>query len=391
MLAVDGLGRPQSRFEGEDLPGYARAHPQGGAKRSATASNVRSASRAGPLRRIAVVFDDLTVCPEAVIAADGVREFTWDTGDIVSAYNCHADPLMEERTLDAVLRSKPAAIIYSTVRTREVEVPRALYDADVPVVLVNCYSKDHAFPAVVPGDVAAAHRATELLIAAGHRRIAHITGEAWMEVSKDRLRGYREALATADLAVRSRTRARRQLAAELGLRGDTVADADGSVRRPRSSAATTAWRSAATRRSRNSGSRIPGRRLGGRLRRRRDREPPDAEADDAELSPPPDGRLGRRARACRRDTTGRTPTASSRSSANLSSASPWVLTASPGRLGKARKCGRQRSASLRVARPLVLRADVCFWRKADPKQHKQLSGGPFGAGGETGVVGVSTW
>src|SRR5215212_4900080 len=36
-----------------------------------------NASRAAPIRRIAVVLDDLTVCPEAVIAADGVREFTW--------------------------------------------------------------------------------------------------------------------------------------------------------------------------------------------------------------------------------------------------------------------------------------------------------------------------
>jgi LacI family transcriptional regulator len=66
-------------------------------------------------------------------------------------------------------------------------------------VLLNCYSKDHAFPAVLPGDVAGGARATELLITAGHRLIAHITGEAWMEVSKDRVRGYREALATADL------------------------------------------------------------------------------------------------------------------------------------------------------------------------------------------------
>jgi LacI family transcriptional regulator len=159
-----------------------------------------TAPRGAPFRRIAVIFDDLTVCPEAVIAADGVREFTWNSGDIVSTYNCHADPLMEERTIDAVLRSKPAAIIYSTVRTGAVEVPKALYEADVPVVLVNCYSKDHAFPAVIPGDVAGGARATELLISAGHRRIAHITGEEWMEVSKDRLRGYRGALATADLA-----------------------------------------------------------------------------------------------------------------------------------------------------------------------------------------------
>src|SRR5687768_1757748 len=44
-------------------------------------------SRSAPSRRIAVVFDDLTVCPEAVIAVDGVREFTWSFGDIVSAYN----------------------------------------------------------------------------------------------------------------------------------------------------------------------------------------------------------------------------------------------------------------------------------------------------------------
>jgi LacI family transcriptional regulator len=159
-----------------------------------------SAARVGPVRRIAVVFDDLTVCPEAVIAADGVREFTWDTGDIVSAYNCHADPLMEARTLDAVLRSKPAAIIYATVRTRAVEVPKTLYVTVVPVVLLDCWSKDHAFPSVLPADVAGGARATDHLIAAGHKRIAHITGDAWMDVSKDRLRGYRDALATADLA-----------------------------------------------------------------------------------------------------------------------------------------------------------------------------------------------
>jgi LacI family transcriptional regulator len=106
---------------------------------------------------------------------------------------------MEARTLAAILRGNPTAVIYTTVRTREVTVPAALYETDVPVVLLNCYTADRAFPAVVPGDVAGGHRATELLISAGHRRIAHITGEAWMEVSKDRNRGYRDALATADI------------------------------------------------------------------------------------------------------------------------------------------------------------------------------------------------
>jgi LacI family transcriptional regulator len=150
-------------------------------------------------RRIAVVFDDLTVCPEAVIAADGVRESVWDTGDIVSVFNCHGDASMEQRTLEVVLSGKVEALIYTTVRTRVVKVPKILRETNVPVVLLNCRTSDHAFPAIVPADVAGAHRATATLIAAGHRRIAHISGEAWQDVSADRLGGYREALATADI------------------------------------------------------------------------------------------------------------------------------------------------------------------------------------------------
>jgi LacI family transcriptional regulator len=156
-------------------------------------------SRPSTIRKIAVIFDDLSVCPEAVIAVDGVREATWDTGDVVAAYNCHGDPQMEARTIAAALESGAAAIIYATVRTREIEPPPLLLETSTPVVLLNCYTAGREFPSVLPGDVAGANRATEILAAAGHRRIAHIGGESWMDVSVDRLRGYREALATADI------------------------------------------------------------------------------------------------------------------------------------------------------------------------------------------------
>lgn len=155
--------------------------------------------RPNNIRRIAVIFDDLSVCPEAIISVDGVREATWETGDIVAAYNCHGDAQMEERTIEAVLESGAVAIIYATVRTREIIASPRLVATDVPVVLLNCYTAGREFPSVLPGDVAGGNRATELLINAGHRRIAHITGEVWMEVSADRSRGYREALATADI------------------------------------------------------------------------------------------------------------------------------------------------------------------------------------------------
>ena len=66
-------------------------------------------------------------------------------------------------------------------------------------MLLNCHVTNGALPSVVPGEVAGGHAATDVLIRAGHRRIGYVNGEASMEASRHRLRGYRQALATADL------------------------------------------------------------------------------------------------------------------------------------------------------------------------------------------------
>jgi LacI family transcriptional regulator len=52
---------------------------------------------------------------------------------------------------------------------------------------------------IVPGEVGGGHAATDVLIRAGHRRIGFVNGEASMEAARHRLRGYRQALAIADL------------------------------------------------------------------------------------------------------------------------------------------------------------------------------------------------
>ncbi len=157
-------------------------------------------ARDRPMREFAVVFDDLTICPEAVTVADGIRETAWETGDIVAIYNCHGDAGVEAQIIAEILKRPIVGLAYVSARTRAITVSDALRGAQVPVILVNCHAKDRSLPSVVPGDVAGGNRATELLISHGHRRIAHITGDAWMDVSRDRLRGYREALATHDIA-----------------------------------------------------------------------------------------------------------------------------------------------------------------------------------------------
>lgn len=68
----------------------------------------------------------------------------------------------------------------------------------VPVVFGGRPAAPHADSHYVDADnVAAARAATEYLLGRGHRRIATVTGPQTMSAGRDRLQGYREALAAA--------------------------------------------------------------------------------------------------------------------------------------------------------------------------------------------------
>ncbi|MYH57274.1 MAG: substrate-binding domain-containing protein [Boseongicola sp. SB0675_bin_26] len=148
---------------------------------------------------IAFVIDYMSTSPEAVVALSGVRQATEQTGNVVLVAETGNDPVLEPRTLEILIEHGVAAIIFACVFTREISLPEILKTTRVPVFLLNCYSRDLRHPAVVPGEIAGGQRATHALVKAGHRRIGTITGEPFMEATKDRLEGYRMVLATADI------------------------------------------------------------------------------------------------------------------------------------------------------------------------------------------------
>jgi LacI family transcriptional regulator len=148
---------------------------------------------------IGFVVDQLSTSPEAVVAIEGARQAAWGAGNIVLVAQTMSDPEMEARTIRALIGQGISALIYMTIFTREIVAPPILRERGVPVVLLNCYTADHAFPAVVPSEIAGGQRATRHLIEHGHRRIGTILGESWMDAAQDRLEGYRRALATADI------------------------------------------------------------------------------------------------------------------------------------------------------------------------------------------------
>jgi len=148
---------------------------------------------------IGFAVDQLATSPEAVVAIEGARQAAWGAGNIILVAQTMSDPVMEPRTIAALLAQGVSAFIYMTIFTREIVAPPILRELKVPVVLLNCYTADQAFPAVVPGEIAGGQSATQHLIENGHRRIGTILGESWMEGAQDRLEGYRRALATADI------------------------------------------------------------------------------------------------------------------------------------------------------------------------------------------------
>jgi LacI family transcriptional regulator len=148
---------------------------------------------------IGFAVDQLATSPEAVVAIEGARQAAWGAGNIVLVAQTMSDPVMEPRTIRALTAQGIDALIYMAIFTREIAASQILYELDRPVILLNCYTADHAFPAVVPSEIAGGQKATRHLIEHGHRRIGTILGEPWMDAAQDRLQGYRRALATADI------------------------------------------------------------------------------------------------------------------------------------------------------------------------------------------------
>ncbi|SAK45264.1 LacI family transcriptional regulator [Caballeronia glebae] len=147
---------------------------------------------------IVYLADEISTSPHPVVSIDGARDAAFANGRMLAVYSTHGNAQIEARVLDATLGNPNVlGVIYATVYTRRVTLPAVL--AKVPTVLLNCYTSDGSVSSVVPAEVAGGHTATDHLLAAGHKRIGYINGEPWQDAARDRLKGYRTALATADL------------------------------------------------------------------------------------------------------------------------------------------------------------------------------------------------
>lgn len=148
---------------------------------------------------IGLMLDEIATSPFAAISVEGLQEEAWKQDVLVEVVMTGGDKGYEAAVLRKWTGDRVLGVVYGSILTRKVNPPEAL--AKHRAVLLNCHAEGSSFPSIVPAERRGGEAATEALIEIGHRRIAFISGEQWMEASDQRMEGYERALRAAGFPI----------------------------------------------------------------------------------------------------------------------------------------------------------------------------------------------
>lgn len=149
----------------------------------------------GSSRFIGLVADAIATTPFAGQIIHGAQDEAWKHGYVLLVANTDGNTDAETDAIAMMLEHQVQGILYSTWYHREIVVPETLRQTDT--VLVDCFARGSGLPAVVPDEEQGGRTATEVLLAAGHTRIAFINTTTPSPAQSGRLAGYRAALEAA--------------------------------------------------------------------------------------------------------------------------------------------------------------------------------------------------
>lgn len=158
----------------------------------------RAATPAAGQGAIAYLCDEMSTDPWMALGLEGVREKASERGLVVHTIVTGGATEAIQAALNRLAAPDYVGVIFGCINLRRID--EVSFPRDLPTVLLNCYVIGHPLLSIIPAEVLGGRAATQRLIAAGHRRIGYINGKPWMDASRDRLKGYRRALAEADIA-----------------------------------------------------------------------------------------------------------------------------------------------------------------------------------------------
>ena len=137
--------------------------------------------------------------PFFTLVVRGTEEAAWRAGYHVMLCNTQADLERERGYIEDMLAFQVDGLLIAAVGDRSQPHLKLLTRNGVPFVLVDRAVAGFKNDLVQGDSVAGARQLIEHLIGLGHRRIGMITEPSGVSTARDRLRGYREALAAAGI------------------------------------------------------------------------------------------------------------------------------------------------------------------------------------------------
>jgi len=150
-------------------------------------------------RVIGLMLDEIATSPFAAISVEGAQEEARKHDALLEIVMTGGDPDYEAAALRKWAADGVEGVIYGSILTRKVTPPDAL--SRHRAVLLNCYDAAGRFASVVPAERRGGEAATRALIAQGHKRIAFISGEGWMDASDQRKEGFERAMRAAEIDI----------------------------------------------------------------------------------------------------------------------------------------------------------------------------------------------
>jgi LacI family transcriptional regulator len=165
-------------------------------KRNKIASSLRS----GKSNMIGVILPSTAINFFGEVV-HGIELIAGENGYSILLYQSNELPEFEKKGIEAFISAGVDGILASLAKgTVDFEHYLSLSEHNIPLVFFDRANDALGIPSVVVDDFKGGFTATEHLITQGYKRIAHISGQQHLKIFKDRLEGYKAALAAHGLA-----------------------------------------------------------------------------------------------------------------------------------------------------------------------------------------------
>lgn len=147
---------------------------------------------------IGFVTDEIAVRAPAGQTIAGAHDLARKRGSVLLIVHAGSGHEQLPAVFEDLLDRQVDGLIYAMVGTQEVSLPEIVRHK--PTVLVNCFDPHDGLPAIVPDEIAGGMAAADLVLGAGHRRVAVVTGDRPSWAAARRVEGYQRALAASHIA-----------------------------------------------------------------------------------------------------------------------------------------------------------------------------------------------